>query len=85
MSGGTLLLRLAGRELGAICGRSPNGRLAGTLAAVGEGVDAGAAVVRTHDVAAVADFLKVRGALRGERPVAPELHLAEPLRRERPA
>ena len=41
-------------------------RLAGTLAAVGEGVDAGAAIVRVHDVAATRDFLAVRAALRGE-------------------
>jgi dihydropteroate synthase len=84
--GRPVLLAVSRKDfVGAICGRSPDGRLAGTLAAVGEGVDAGAAVIRTHDVAAVADFLKVRGALRGERRVAPELRLAAPLRRERPA
>lgn len=71
--------------LGAICGRSPAERLAGTLAAVGEGVDAGAAVVRTHDVAAVADFLAVRGALRGCRETGAALHLEERLRREEDA
>ena len=35
----------------------PRERLAGTLAAVAHGVDAGAAVLRVHDVAAAADFL----------------------------
>jgi dihydropteroate synthase len=82
--GRPVLLAVSRKDfVGAICGRPPGGRLAGTLAAVGEGVDRGAAIVRTHDVAAVTDFLAVRGALRGERAVAPELHLAEPLRRQR--
>jgi dihydropteroate synthase len=52
--------------LGAITGRGPRERLAGTLAAVAFGADAGAAVLRVHDVAAAADFLRVRAALRGE-------------------
>jgi dihydropteroate synthase len=57
--------------VGAITGRGPRERLAGTLAAVGEGVDAGAQVVRVHDVEAVRDFLAVRAVLRGERVLAP--------------
>jgi dihydropteroate synthase len=57
--------------VGAITGRGPRERLAGTLAAVAHGVDAGAAVVRVHDVAAAADFLRVRAALRGETELAP--------------
>jgi dihydropteroate synthase len=52
--------------VGAITGRPPAERLAGTLAAVGWSADAGAAIVRVHDVAEVADFLRVRGVLRGE-------------------
>jgi dihydropteroate synthase len=36
--------------VGAITERPPADRLPGTLAAVGEGVDAGAAIVRVHDV-----------------------------------
>ena len=55
--------------IGAITGRAPDERLAGTLAAVGEGVDAGGAILRVHDVAAVSDFLEVRRVLRGEKPV----------------
>ena len=46
--------------------RGPRERLAGTLAALGHGVDAGAHVLRVHDVAAAADFLTVRAALRGD-------------------
>ena len=81
---GRPLLLAASRKdfLGAITGRRPRDRLAGTLAAVGEGVDAGAGILRVHDVAATRDFLAVRAALRGTAPVDPTLHLAEHLRRE---
>jgi dihydropteroate synthase len=53
--------------VGAITGREPQERLAGTLAALGETADAGAAIVRVHDVREAADFLAVRAVLRGER------------------
>jgi dihydropteroate synthase len=53
--------------VGAITGRPPHERLAGTLAALGEAVDAGAAIARVHDVREAADFLAVRAVLRGER------------------
>ena len=53
--------------VGAITGRAPQERLAGTLAAVGEAADAGAAILRVHDVRDAADFLAVRAVLRGER------------------
>jgi dihydropteroate synthase len=68
--------------VGALCDRPPADRLAGTLAAVGEGVDAGAAIVRVHDVAATRDFLTVRAALRGEVDVPHELRLDPSLRRQ---
>jgi dihydropteroate synthase len=51
--------------VGVITGRLPDDRLAGTLAAVGEGVDAGAAILRVHDVEQVADYLRTRAVLRG--------------------
>ena len=51
--------------LGAITGRAPDERLAGTLAAVGWAADQGAAIVRVHDVRAAADFLAVRAVLDG--------------------
>jgi dihydropteroate synthase len=53
--------------VGAIPGRPPDERLAGTLAALGEAADAGAAIARVHDVREAADFLAVRAVLRGER------------------
>jgi dihydropteroate synthase len=57
--------------VGALTGRAPRERGAGTLAAIGHGVDAGAHILRVHDVAATADFLAVRAALRGDRELAP--------------
>jgi len=65
--GRPLLLAPSNKDfVGALTGRPPRERLAGTLAAVAHGVDAGAHVLRVHDVAAVADFLRVRAALRGD-------------------
>ena len=68
--------------IGAITGRSPRERLAGSLAAVGEGVDQGATILRVHDVAETRDFLDVRDALRGVVKVSEGLRLDENLRRE---
>jgi dihydropteroate synthase len=52
--------------IGMLTGAPPQERLAGTLAAIEYGVGAGAHIVRVHDVAQVAEFLRVRGALHGE-------------------
>lgn len=52
--------------IGMLTGAPPDERLAGTLAAVEYGVGAGAHIVRVHDVAQAAEFLRVRGALRGQ-------------------
>lgn len=68
--------------IGALLDRPPGGRGAGTLAALEAAVAGGAEYVRVHDVAAAADYLRVRAALRGELAVSPELRLAEELRRE---
>ena len=54
--------------VGAITGREPAARLAGTLAALAHGVARGAAIVRVHDVAAVADFLAVSRVMDGSDP-----------------
>src|SRR5207244_4424761 len=53
--------------VGALTDRSPRDRLAGTLAAIGVGLDLGASILRVHDVPATLDYLAVRAALRGER------------------
>jgi dihydropteroate synthase len=68
-----LLLAVSNKDfVGAITGRAARDRLAGTLAAVAAGVDAGAAVLRVHDVAAVSDFLRVRAVMRGDVELAPD-------------
>jgi dihydropteroate synthase len=82
--GRPLLLAVSRKDfVGAITDRPPRARLAGTLAAVAHGVDAGAHMLRVHDVDEVAGFLAVRAALRAEADVDPALRLADELRRER--
>jgi dihydropteroate synthase len=71
--------------IGAITGRAPRERLAGTLAAIAFGVDAGAHLLRVHDVAAVADFLAVRRVLYGEQTLDAQLRLSDALRWAQPA
>lgn len=51
--------------VGAITGREPSQRLAGTLAALLHGTAAGAAIVRVHDVAEAVDALLVWRVLAG--------------------
>jgi dihydropteroate synthase len=81
--GRPVLLAVSRKDfIGAITRRPPRARLAGTLAAIGHGVDAGAHILRVHDVAEAADFLAVRAALAGETEVASEVMLATDLRRE---
>jgi dihydropteroate synthase len=76
-----LLLAISRKDfIGAITGRPPRARLAGTLAAVAHGAAAGAHVLRVHDVAAVADFLAVLGALSGESEVPSGLRLPDEVR-----
>jgi dihydropteroate synthase len=70
--GRPLLLPISRKDfVGAITGRPPRERLAGTLAALSAAVDAGAQVLRVHDVAAARDFLAVRKVLRGDRELGP--------------
>ena len=81
--GRPMLLAISRKDfVGALTLRPPKERDAGTLAAIAAGVDAGASILRVHDVAATADFLAVRAALRGDRPVAADLHLPVELRRQ---
>jgi dihydropteroate synthase len=68
--GRPLLLALSRKYfLGAITGRPPAERLAATLAAAAWAVDAGAAILRVHDVAAVRDLLAVKAVLEGRAEV----------------
>lgn len=79
-----LLLAVSRKDfVGALTGRAPRDRGAGTLAALVHGVDAGAHLLRVHDVAAAADFLRVRDALSGDAHVEEALRLDDALRHER--
>ena len=71
--------------IGALTGRTPAARLAGSLAALAHGLDAGAHIFRMHDIAAAADFIAVRAALRGERDLPADRVLADELRWEQAA
>jgi dihydropteroate synthase len=79
--GRPILLAVSRKDfVGALTGRGPRERLAGTLAALAHGVDSGAHVLRVHDVAAAADFLTVQAALRGDSEVDSDLELTDDLR-----
>jgi dihydropteroate synthase len=83
--GRPVLMALSRKDfVGALTGRPPRERGAGTLAALAHGLDLGAHIFRLHDVAAAADFIAVRAALRGEAPVARDLRLSDTLRGEAP-
>jgi len=78
-----LLMAISRKDfIGALTSRPPRERGAGTLAALAYGVDAGAHIFRLHDIAAAADFLRVRAALMGAAPPQRDLVLAEELRHE---
>jgi dihydropteroate synthase len=77
-----LLLAVSRKDfVGALTGRPPAQRDAGTLAALEPALGLRGAVVRVHDVAGAADFLRVRAAVRGDV-VPPAGALEELLRRE---
>ena len=83
--GRPLLLAISRKDfIGAITGRSPAERDAGTLAALSYGADAGAHMFRVHDVRAAADFIAVRAVLRGEAELPAGALLADELRHEPP-
>jgi len=80
--GRPLLLAVSRKDfVGAVTGRRPADRGAGTLGAIEPALDLEGALVRVHDVAAAADFLRVRRALR-EDTGGFEAPLAAGLRRE---
>jgi dihydropteroate synthase len=83
--GRPLLMAISRKDfIGALTARAPRERLAGTLAALAHGADAGAHIFRVHDVAAASDFLTVRAALADETAPGRDLALAEELRHDRP-
>lgn len=81
--GRPLLLAISRKDfIGAITGRRPADRLAGTLAALAHGAEGGAHMVRVHDVAAARDFLNVYAVLRGEQQLDPGSRLDDSVRWE---
>jgi len=82
--GRPLLLAISRKDfIGALTGRAPRERLAGTLAALDHGVASGAHIVRLHDIREAADFLRVRGVLAGDSHLDTQLALQDELRHER--
>jgi dihydropteroate synthase len=81
--GRPLLLAISRKDfVGALTGRPPRDRDAGTLAAIEPALELRAGtLLRVHDVRAAADFLAVRAALRGDAAV-PGGALDDSLRRE---
>ncbi len=76
-----LLLAVSRKDfVGALTGRPPAARDAGTLAALGAGLRGGARILRVHDVAGARDYVSVHSAL--ESGADGTLELAESLRRE---
>jgi dihydropteroate synthase len=68
-----MLLALSRKDfVGALTGRRPAERLGGTLGAIAA-VAGENDILRVHDVAVVADFLRVREALAGDRVAVPAL------------
>lgn len=82
--GRPVLMALSRKDfIGAITGRPPRERLAGTLAALGWGADAGGHLFRIHDIAEAAEYLAVRDVLAGRRELDADARLSDRLRWER--
>jgi dihydropteroate synthase len=82
--GRPLLMAISRKDfIGALTGRRPRAREAGTLAALAYGVEQGAHLFRLHDVAAAADFLAVRAALAGESEPSRDLAVPDEIRYDR--
>lgn len=81
--GRPLLLAVSRKDfIGAITGRPPRERGAGTLAALAHLAFRTPSIVRLHDVHDARDFLDVLEVLRGDRELDAEALLAQELRRE---
>lgn len=81
--GRPVLLALSRKDfVGALTGRPPSRRDAGTLGAVAALAGVPGQILRVHDVAAVRDFLVVRDAIEGRDGPDPSLALPDQLRHE---
>jgi dihydropteroate synthase len=82
--GRPLLMAVSRKDfIGALTGRAPRERGAGTLAALAHGVEHGAHIFRLHDVRAAADYLTVKAALDGQAEPEGDLALSDELRYDR--
>jgi dihydropteroate synthase len=82
--GRPLLMAISRKDfIGALTGRAPRARLAGTLATLAYGVEQGAHIFRIHDVAAAVDYLAVRAALAGESEPSRDLAVSDEIRYDR--
>ena len=80
-----ILLALSRRDfLGAVTGRSPQGRDAGTAAAIAHFAGRPGNIVRVHDVAAAVDVIATIETLAGLREIPADYLLSDALRYERP-
>ncbi len=80
--GRPLLLALSRKDfIGAVTGRPPRERLAGTLAAVGHVLGRPGLILRVHDVDAVVDYIAVADVLASRADLRADARLAEHLRR----
>ena len=68
--------------VGALTGRRPREREAGTFAALAAGLRRGGTLLRVHDVPGTVDFLRVWAALEGGAEVPAGLRIDETIRRE---
>lgn len=68
--------------IGALTGKRPKERGAGTFAAIAVALESCGRLLRVHDVAATRDFLTVWEALRGDRDVPTDLRIDESVRRD---
>jgi dihydropteroate synthase len=83
--GRPVLLALSRKDfVGALTGRPPAERDAGTLGAVAALRHVPDQILRVHDVAATVDMLRVLDVLTGEEPAPPDLTLPEELRHQPP-
>lgn len=83
--GRPILLALSRKDfIGAIIGKPPRDRLAGTLAAIGHMLGIPGTIVRVHDVDVAADYLRVAEVLAGRAEIPRDMVLREDLRRQAP-
>jgi dihydropteroate synthase len=68
--------------IGALTGRKPRERAAGTFAALASGLARGGRLLRVHDVEGTVDFLRVWEALEGDAEVPVDLRIGDDIRRD---